>query len=226
MGFPPKQKFLNPVNIVFDLFGGMGEKKFGKTSDWFTDRKLFRENDAVVAATPRSQSRMQPVEIAAVEREDRPSLGEGEIQLFVIGQALFLDLVGADNIVAFQPQSRGHLFVDILVELQFDHLGEFPVDFVLIVKIVALGVEQLGGSQRRVPLENFFDAHPGAIVVHDRRDGNSGPFNDGFALVFGGVFFNMEVSCLSGRHDRSPEVIIANHSVRFNVFLTGSVEER
>jgi hypothetical protein len=50
---------LNPVDIVLDLFGGMGEKKFGETSDCFADRKLFRENDPVVAASPRNQFRMR-----------------------------------------------------------------------------------------------------------------------------------------------------------------------
>jgi|GEM_PF-4946453 len=57
----------------------MGEKKFGKTSDCFTDWKLFREDDAVVAIPYQSQRRMQLVEIAAVEREDRPALGDGKI---------------------------------------------------------------------------------------------------------------------------------------------------
>jgi hypothetical protein len=36
----------------------------------------------------------------------------------------------------------------------------------------------------------------------------------------------MEVPCLSGRHNRSPERIIANHTARFNVFLPGSMKER
>jgi hypothetical protein len=68
----------------------MGKKKFGKTSDCFADWKLFSEDDAVVAIPSRSQRRMQLVEITAVEREDRPALGDGEIQLFMIGQTLFL----------------------------------------------------------------------------------------------------------------------------------------
>ena len=43
---------------------------------------------------------VESVEISGIKGENRPSFGYGVLQLLFIGEALFLDFVGADSVVA------------------------------------------------------------------------------------------------------------------------------